>query len=61
MARIIVFIIAAAAILVVLSVLFWSFLHLLTVAFWVAVVVLLGFGLFRIGRSSGSRGRRPTR
>jgi hypothetical protein len=61
MARIIVFIIAAAAILVVLSVLFWSFLHLLTVAFWVVVVVLLGFGLFRIGRSSGSRSRRSTR
>jgi hypothetical protein len=55
MARIIVFIVAAAAILVVLSVLFWSFLHLLAVAFWVVVVVLLGFGLFRVGRWSGSR------
>lgn len=55
MARIILFIIAAAVIVVVLSMLFWSFLHLLAVGFWIVVVVLLGFGLFRIGRWSASR------
>ncbi len=55
MARIILFIVAAAAILVVLWMLFWSLMHLLVVGFWIALVVLLGFGLFRVGRWSRSR------
>lgn len=55
MARIIMFIIAAAAILVVLWMVFWSFFHLLVVGFWIVLVALLGFGLFRIGRWSRSR------
>lgn len=55
MARIILFIAAAVVVLVVLSMFFWSFLHLLVIGFWVVVVALLGFGLFRIGRWSGSR------
>ncbi len=57
MARIILFIVAAAAILVVLWMLFWSLMHLLVVGFWIALVVLLGFGLFRVGRWSRSRQR----
>jgi hypothetical protein len=55
MARTILFIVAAAAILVLLWVLFWSVMHLLVIGFWIVLVVLLGFGLFRIGRWSGSR------
>ena len=55
MARIILFIVAAVAIFVVLSLVFWSFMHLLMIGFWILVVVLLGFGLFRVGRWSGSR------
>jgi Flp pilus assembly protein TadB len=54
MARIILFIIAAVVALVVAWVLFW---HLLFLGFWVVVVVLLGFGLFRIGRWSSRRSR----
>jgi hypothetical protein len=55
MARIILFIVAAAAILVLLWVLFWSLMHLLVIGFWIVVVALLGFGLFRVGRWSRSR------
>jgi len=55
MARIIFFIVAAAAILALLWVLFWSLMHLLVIGFWIVLVVLLGFGLFRIGRWSGSK------
>jgi hypothetical protein len=55
MARTILFIVAAAAILVLLWVLLWSVMHLLVIGFWIVLVVLLGFGLFRIGRWSGSR------
>ena len=55
MTRIILFIVAAAAILVVLWMLFWSLMHLLVLGFWIALVVLLGFGLFRVGRWSRSR------
>ena len=55
MVRIILFIVTAAAILVVLWMLFWSLMHLLVVGFWIALVVLLGFGLFRVGRWSRSR------
>ncbi|HEX6934810.1 MAG TPA: hypothetical protein VF162_21895 [Streptosporangiaceae bacterium] len=55
MARIILFIVAAVVALVLLWVLFWNLLHLLVLGFWVLLVVLLGFGLFRIGRWSASR------
>ena len=55
MARIILFIIAAVVALVLLWVLLWHFLHLLILGFWVVLVVLLGFGLFRVGRWSASR------
>lgn len=55
MARIIVFILAAAAIFAVLYLLFWGVVHALIIGFWVVVVALLGFGLFRIGRWSRSR------
>ncbi len=55
MARIILFIVAAAAILVLLWVLFSSTIHLLVIAFWVVLIGVLGFGLFRIGRWSGSK------
>jgi len=55
MARIIVFILAAAAILLVLWFLFWGVLHALVIGFWIVVVALLGIGLLRIGRWSRSR------
>jgi hypothetical protein len=55
MARIILFVVAAAAILVVLWIAFWSLLHLLVLGFWIVLVVLVGFGLFRLGRWSRSR------
>jgi len=55
MARFILFGIAAVVALVLLFVLFWHVLHLLILGFWVLLVVLLGFGLFRIGRWSSSR------
>jgi hypothetical protein len=55
MARIILFGLAAVVVLVLLFVLFWNLLHLLILGFWVLLVVLLGFGLFRIGRWSSSR------
>jgi hypothetical protein len=50
MLRIIAFIVAAAAILLVLWLLFWGVLHTLIIAFWVVIVALLGIGLFRAGR-----------
>jgi len=55
MARIIFFIVVAAAILALLWVLFGTLLHLLVIGFWIVLVGLLGFGLFRIGRWSRSR------
>ncbi|HEX9030219.1 MAG TPA: hypothetical protein VF834_00150 [Streptosporangiaceae bacterium] len=55
MARVIVFSVAAAAILLVLWMLFWSILHALVIGFWIVAVGLLGIGMFRIGRRSGSR------
>jgi len=58
MARIILYIVAAAAVLVVLWVLFWSVFHFLVLGFWIVVIALLGFGLFRIGRWSGSKRER---
>jgi Flp pilus assembly protein TadB len=57
MARIILFIIAAVVALVLVWVVFWHLLHLLFLGFWVVVVVLLGLGLFRIGRWSSRRSR----
>jgi hypothetical protein len=55
MARIIVFIAAAAALLLVLWLLFWGLVHLLVIGFWVVLVVGLGIGMFRVGRWSRSR------
>ncbi|HKR67322.1 MAG TPA: hypothetical protein VJT16_00575 [Streptosporangiaceae bacterium] len=57
MARIILFIIAAVVALVLAWVLFWHLLHFVFLGFWIVVVVLLGFGLFRVGRWSASRHR----
>jgi hypothetical protein len=56
MARILIFILTAAAILAVLWFLLWGFLHVLVIAFWLVLVAVLGFGLYRAGRWSGSRG-----
>jgi hypothetical protein len=50
MMRLIGFIVAAAAILLVLWLLLWGVIHTLLIAFWVVIVALLGFGLFRVGR-----------
>jgi hypothetical protein len=55
MARIILFIVAAAVILAVLTMLFWSIIHFLVIAFWIALIGLVGFGLFRLSRWSSSR------
>ena len=55
MARIILFIVAAAVILAVLTALFWSVIHFLMIAFWIALIGLVGFGLFRVSRWSKSR------
>jgi hypothetical protein len=55
MARIILFIVAAAAILGLLWVIFSGIIHVLVIAFWIVLLGMLGFGLFRIGRRSGSR------
>ena len=55
MARIILFIVAAAVILGLLWVIFSGIIHLLLIAFWVVLIAVLGFGLFRIGRWSRSR------
>jgi Flp pilus assembly protein TadB len=55
MARIILFIVAAAAILVLLWVLLGSLLHMLAIGFWIVLIVLIGSGLFRIGRRRRSR------
>jgi hypothetical protein len=55
MARILMFIVAAAVILAVLWFLLWGFLHFLVLAFWIVLIGVLGFGLYRFGRWSGSR------
>jgi len=55
MARFILLIVAAAAILAILWVLLSGFIHILFIGFWIVLVVLLGFGLFRIARWSGSK------
>ncbi|HET9898588.1 MAG TPA: hypothetical protein VFQ44_27000 [Streptosporangiaceae bacterium] len=56
MLRILAFIIGAIVLLAVLWLLFWGLIHALFLAFWIVLVVLLGIGLFRVGRWS-SRGR----
>jgi hypothetical protein len=58
MARIIVFIVAAAVIFVLLWLLLWSVIHALLIGFWAVIVVLLAFAMFRAGRWSRSRARR---
>lgn len=58
MMRIIAFIVAAAAIFLVLWLLLWGLIHTVIVAFWVILVVLLGLGLFRVGRWSSRSSRR---
>lgn len=55
MARIIMFIIAAAAIFVILWMLFWSVVHFLVLGFWIVLIAVIGFGLFRVGRRSKAR------
>ena len=50
--RIIAFIVAAAAIFLVLWLLLYTVIHVLIIGFWVVLVLLLGLGLFRIGRWS---------
>lgn len=55
MARILMFIVAAAVVLAVLWFLVSGFLHFLVLAFWIVLVAVLGVGLYRLGRRSGSR------
>ena len=55
MARIIMFIVAAAAIFVVLWMLFWSVIHFLVLGFWIVLIAVIGIGLFRVGRRSRAR------
>jgi hypothetical protein len=55
MVRIIFFIVAAAAIFVLLWVLFWSVLHFLVLGFWIVLIAVLGIGLLRVGRRSRAR------
>jgi hypothetical protein len=55
MARIIVFIVAAAVILVLLWLLLWSVIHALLIGFWAIIVVLLAVAMFRVGRWSRAR------
>jgi len=55
MARIILLIIAAVVILAVLGTLLGTLFHFLVIAFWLALIGLVGFGLFRISRWSSSR------
>ena len=55
MARILLFVAAAAAIFVVLWFLVSGVLHFLFMAFWIVLVAVLGLGLYRLGRWSKSR------
>lgn len=57
MTRLIVFAVAAIALLVILWLVAWSLIHTLFVAFWIVLVVLLGLGMFRVGRWSSRRSR----
>jgi hypothetical protein len=55
MALIIGFVIAAAVLFVLLWLLIGGLVHLLVIGFWIVLVALVGFGLFRVGRRSRSR------
>ncbi len=55
MLRIIAFIVAAVALLLVLWWLFLGLVHVLVIGFWILLVVLVGIGLFRVTRWSRSR------
>jgi hypothetical protein len=57
MGRILVFVVAAVAVLALLWFALWSVIHLLVLAFWVVLVVLVGVGLFRISRRPSRRAR----
>ena len=55
--RFIGFVVAAAAILLVLWLLLWGILHTLIIAFWVVILAVLGIGLFRVSRWTRRRVR----
>lgn len=57
MARIVVFVVAAVAIVALAWVLFWSLLHLVIIGLAIVLVGMLGLGMFRAGRWAG-RGSR---
>jgi hypothetical protein len=57
MARIIFLIVAAVAIFALLWLLLGTVLHMLAIGLWIVLIVLIGSGLFRIGRWSRSRER----
>ncbi len=57
MTRLIVFVVVAALLLVVLWWLFWSVMHAVILGFWIVLLVLLGVGMFRVGRWSSRRSR----
>jgi len=58
MARLIWYVVAAIAALVVLWFVFGALLNTLYVVFWVVLVVVLGLVAFRVGRWSGHRSDR---
>lgn len=55
MTRIIVYLVGAIVALVLAWFLLAALLHTLMFYFWIVVVVLLAFGMFRLGRRSGRR------
>lgn len=57
MTRIIVYLVVAIVALVLAGFLLTAFLHTLMFYFGIVVVVLLAFGMFRLGRRSGRRAR----
>jgi hypothetical protein len=57
MRRATIYIVAAVAALVLVWILFSLLLHTLFVGFWLVIGVLLGLGVYRIGRWSGRRTR----
>jgi hypothetical protein len=57
MARIVVFVVAAVAIVALAWVLFWGLLHLVIIGLAIVLVGMLGMGMFRVGRWAG-RGSR---
>jgi len=57
MMRLITFAIAAVVLLIVLWWLTWSVVHFLMLGFWIVLLVLLGIGMFRVGRWSRRRAR----